>query len=266
MLASVKRDSAAPSNDNGGWAVLLDSETYPLSTSDIDKETLGQPLPRRFRNTVAHELVHSLAFRPTEFGVRLQGENESKESFSELVKAIERETERLSPLLLWPEKALLMLLAQQKQAFSPDDLVRVTLSMGISRQVLISRLRLIPASDEHRFRQSNGLKNIGIGIAEWIDKRTAALRSWPLFLNFERNIIPTFLLNLLRQDRIHAPSVFVDEDFAMCGGWNNTAEFELSAGVSDSPHAHKMRIQVSSESAMRERGEQFFFVVRKISL
>ncbi len=64
MIASVElHDSSAR------WAVLVDSERYPLDTGAIQRESLGSPLPARFRFTVAHELAHAVAFRPSEFGV-----------------------------------------------------------------------------------------------------------------------------------------------------------------------------------------------------
>src|SRR5207237_1246447 len=88
------------------FAVLLDSETFDVDDKVVARETEERPLPVRFRNTVAHELVHSLAFRPEQFGLRLQQDVGSEEKVSEFVKDVERETERFSPLLLWPEKAL----------------------------------------------------------------------------------------------------------------------------------------------------------------
>jgi len=264
MLASVPKDGGTSNNPQAGWAVLVDSETYPLSSTDIEDERLGRPLPVRFRNTVAHELVHSLAFRTGEFGVRLQTAN-AEPTTNELVKAIEEDTETLSPLLLWPEKSMLKVLGAKQSSLSPNDLSEIVQVMGLSRAVLINRLRLIPITDQHRFRLMPALKNIGIGIAQWVDKKTAVFRNWPLFINFDRNIVPTFLLNLAQQDRIHASVITTDARFAMCGGWNAETQLETTAGVADAPSAHRIRIEIAVEPGSREAGEQFFFVVRRNS-
>src|SRR5947209_2876691 len=68
MLVSIPVKPGA----RAGLAVLLDSETFDeVTLKDLALEAEVRPLPARFRATVAHELLHSLAFRPTHFGVRL---------------------------------------------------------------------------------------------------------------------------------------------------------------------------------------------------
>ena len=88
------------------------------------------------------------------------------------------------------------------------------------------------------------------------------LRSFPLFLNFDRNITPAFLLKLVHQD-VPAVIVFVDKMFGMCGGWDNTIEIETDAGVPESSNPHRMRVQVCMEWVEREPGRSFFFTVSK---
>ena len=98
MLASIEDKRGGEANAHR-WAVLIDSETYPITEADIAHETSSRPLPARLRNTVAHELVHSLAFRPSEFGITLQLAAAGVESKYDLVRSIEQATESLSPLL-----------------------------------------------------------------------------------------------------------------------------------------------------------------------
>ena len=258
MLARVSRHGG----QNTGWAVLVDSETYPIDSLEIEHESSTKPLPFRFRNTVAHELVHSLAFRTSELGVRLQSRSDKSEDTQDLVNDIEEETEALSPLLLLPEKSLAKLLSSRRHSLSIEDVVRISQTMGLSRPALIGRLRLIPPTDNYRFRQSDALKNLGVGIAEWLDGKVAILRKWPLFLNFERNIFPDFLMALSRQD-ISAVTVVADKNFGMCGGWTDKIEIETGAGVSGAPSAHKISVQISMEWVERAPGQQFFFIVKK---
>jgi hypothetical protein len=90
------------------------------------------------------------------------------------------------------------------------------------------------------------------------------MRSWPLFWNFDRNIVPAFLLRLAAaHDRIPASAVFPDKKFEMCGGWEDTIEFETEAGVTDAPSAARMKVSVSMERADKRARAQFLFVVTK---
>jgi hypothetical protein len=262
MVASLGQTDSA-SQSKGQWAVLIDSDTYPITPAELQSEAFGNPLPWRFRNTVAHEVVHLLAFRANEFGVRSQDVTTLRGRQEDIVKAIERDTEKLSPLLLWPEKAIEKLVTNRTEPISILDLVETSRVMGISRQVLISRLNLIPESDPLRLKQTRRLRNVAIGVAEWIDKKVASLRKWPLFINFDRNIVPSFLLNLKKQERLSASLVVQDKSFGMCGGWNSTVKFECHAGVPEAIDAHSMHVQLSMEWVERAPGNAFFFVVGK---
>jgi len=264
MLASTENSSSTGS-DASRWAVLLDSETYKIGELEIKEESQERPLPSRLRNTIAHELVHSLAFRPSEFGIRLRKQSDSEESQNALVREIERETERLSPLLLWSEKALAKLLSGRKRSLSVEELHEVCLSIGISRYVLISRLRLLLSNDPNGFLHRDGLKDIAIGMGAWVDGRNAALKSWPLFINFDRNIVPAFLFKLLGQDRLPAKTVFADETFAMCGGPSNVVEFVTDAGSETFQNAKKMKVDCSIEQTSKRTGSEFLYVVRKLN-
>lgn len=261
MVALLGADSA--SQNNRQWAVLIDSDTYPITPSELESESFGNPLHWRFRNTVAHELVHLLAFRADEFGVRAQDITTLKGRQEVIVKKIERGTEKLSPLLLWPEKAVEKFLSNKTTSISVVDLVQVSRAMGISRQVLISRLNLIPEADPLRIKQTRGLRNVAIGVAEWIDKKVASFRKWPLFINFDRNIVPSFLLQLKEQDRLSASLVVQDKAFGMCGGWAESTNFECRAGVPEAINASSMHVQLSMEGVDRAPGKSFLFLVTK---
>lgn len=263
MLASVDR---RPYATNGAqWVVLVDSETYSCSAQDVEEERPTRQLPYRMRNTIAHELVHSLAFRPSEFGIRLKIKTDTGETQRAFVKAVEEETERLSPLLLWSEKALALLLRDKKEALSLFDLLQVLEGTGISRYVLVNRLTLIrstPHSSEFLF--SNGLRNLAVGLGVWSAKN-ALIKGWPLFWNFDDGIVPSFLLKAQNHERLPAETLFSDEKFAMLGGPNNVVHLETDAGTRTVPNARKMMIEIAVEEGLRKQGEEFLFVVRRIA-
>ncbi len=226
MLASVADTTRTPglNSDASCWAVLIDSETYQLGDDALEAESPQSPLPSRLRNTIA------------------------------------KETERLSPLLLWSKKALAKLLNEKKEPFSVDELRYVAQRTGISRYVLINRLRMLDVSD--RFRDLPRLKNIAIGLAKWNDFGSALL-TWPLFANFDRNVVPTFCLKLIHQNGLLAQEFCSDESFAMCGGLRNSAELLTDAGTIQTPNLTKMKIRISAENCEKKAGTEFIYVVHK---
>jgi hypothetical protein len=262
MLASVPAPNEADS-PRGTGAVLVDSETYQVDNKEVALETEERPLPTRFRNTVAHELVHSLAFRPSEFGLRLQQAVDSDERLSELVQDVERETERLSPLLLWPERAMADILRTRRHALSPSELAHVAARMGVSRSIAVSRLRLFRGFGGTEPIDASWVRDVAVGLGEWVEQGRAVIRKWPLFANFDRNIVPNALHRVAAQDRLPASTVFADPDFAMCGGERGTITCELDAGLQNAPKVERMRVVISTEIGTRKAGTEFLFVVRK---
>jgi hypothetical protein len=260
MLASTRRRDGERQDNR--WVVLIDSEKYPYTQTDVDNERSSRPLPHRMRNTIAHELVHALAFRSSEFGVRLNAKIDTKQSLREFVDAVEEKTEQLSPLLLWSEKGLGLYLRGRKDTLSLPDLLHVVEHLGISRYVLINRLLLIrPASDSNGFLFAPALRNLAVGIGIW-DRNGAALKGWPIFWNFDPGNVPSFLWKLSGRDSVPANELFVDAEFGMLGGTRNSTEFETSAGTKAAPTATKSRIQVTIEEGLRRPAEEFLYVVR----
>jgi len=262
MLALIQRNGDSAS-DASQWAVLVDSERHPISERDVEQESAQQPLSARLRNTIAHELVHSLAFRPSEFGIDLRLQGNDEKSQGALVKAIEQETECLSPLLLWPERSLADLLKANKEALSIEQLQQQCRRLGISRYLLVNRLGLLGLAETPGLRYHAALQNLGIGIGEWNNRGAAVLRSWPLFINFDRNIVPNMFLKFPGQDRVPAESMFPHNGFTLCGGSSDTVEFVTDAGTRAVPAAGKMTVKCSAERTSRKPGSSFLYVVSK---
>lgn len=264
MLASVEQKSETATGETR-WAVLIDSETFQVHQDQIDSENRYAPLPSRLRNTVAHELVHSLAFRPNEFGVQLKLGSKEKGDAEKLVKKIELETEKLSPLLLWSRKAIAKLIKGRKDQLTIDELVRVAKEMGVSRAVLVNRLCLLRPTDADRPLYSDALRNISVGIGEWALDGTAVIRGWPIFMNFDGNITPSFLLRIGRQDRLPATTFCNNPAFYMCGGSNRVVELLVNAGTEVVPAKTKMNVEIAVEDVSKRPGAEFVFVVRRLS-
>jgi hypothetical protein len=259
MLASV--DKAGRTGNR--WAVLVDSDTYPYTKKDVEQERSTRPLHYRMRNTIAHELVHALAFRADEFGLHLTLKTDTKESIRAFVEAIEEKTEQFSPLLLWSEKAIEMLLQGRRDSLALADLLYVVENFGVSRYVLINRLRLLRPTDSNGLLFSKGLSDLALGIGVW-GVQHIQIKGWPVFVNFDHTNIPSFLWKISGHQSVPAQDLFVDPRFAMLGGPENTIEMETTAGTKEAPNSRKMKVQISVEEGLRKAGEEFLFVVRRI--
>lgn len=262
MIASQLSNDATAAHHR--WLVLVDSEKYSFSEQEVEGETAERTLPERLRFTIAHELAHSLAFRVSEFGIRLR-HVDTRRSGHGLVEALESETDRLSSLLLISQRSLSNLLRGRKEALSVYDCAAARRALGVSRPVLISRLRSLSTSDPDGLRNSYGLRNLAIGIAEWTKDGRAVLRSWPTFINFDRNIYPSFLFDLTHQDYLSACDVFSESSFSLCGGTRPTVTLTVDAGTTNFRNASQMLIECSSEDTSRKAGNRSLFVVRVIN-
>lgn len=260
MLASVQSDYKSMS-DAAEWAVLIDSETYPVDMRDIENENLARPLATRLRNTIAHELVHSLAFRSSEFGLRLNVESKRKLGVEELVKEIEKETERFSPLLLLSERALAQLLTNKQGPIAIEEICEFRRKFAISRYVFINRLNLLRAIDENALLSKKTSRNIAIGLAEWCERGKSVIRKWPLYFNYDNGIVPAFLLEAMQKDYLPIEATVSDSDFIMCGGARNSVKLVVDAGTTAAPRERRLNCEISAESGIRKIGSQFLFVV-----
>jgi hypothetical protein len=237
------------------WTVLVDAEKFPITQSQIDSEKATQPLPDRFRNTVSHELIHSLPFRVREFGIRLKKPADSRTSQSEFVQHLEQHIERLSPLLLLPQDTLKSFLSQRIEPLSLKGLTELRHKHGLSRYVVLNRLNLLPATDDNR--RHVGLRNVGFGIGEWRNGN-AVLRKWPLFRNFERNLIPSFLNRLAAQD--YLPLGNVAPTMILNGG---VTDFDCAIGTPAVPDSENAKVRMTVEDPSRKR-DVFLFSVQKL--
>jgi hypothetical protein len=265
MLASSESRSNQKDNKHQ-WSLIIDKEIHNFSDEDISNEKFGSPLTPRFRNTVAHELAHSLAFRPTEFGVQFPKLFKSEQSKRDFVEKIESETEKLSPLLLIPDSLLDQIFAKEKDRITIEELCRVKSSIGISRSVIINRINLLSFSDKNKLKaHRSSLHNLAIGIGEWKSKSEAVFKPFPLYSNFRGGRSPGFILKLERQMETLTKNIIFDPTFVLNGGELNTVDCVVPAGTSQSPDSTKMPIRCSIEKGTPKAGTEFLFIVQSLS-
>jgi len=264
MIATVDAPTTS-SEGKASWVVLVDSERYAVKDHAISNESIRNPLPVRFRNTIAHELVHSLAFRATEFGIELNRCADSKFSASEYVAEVERNTERLSPLILLPERTLRRLIESKAQPFTANELRVICKEYGVSRYVLINRLKMLrDRSDLSELREHIALTNLAVGLGEWTQQGEGVLKKWPLFINFQNSIVPAPLIRLATEDRLPGASLVADENFVLSGGDALSAELTCDAALPGMKADDKMQVRVTVEPTQRRPGSEFLFVMSKV--
>ena len=265
MLAS----SEALPNDAGGearhqWCLLLDRETHDVSENEIAGEAFGSPLSARLRNTVAHELAHSLAFRSTEFGVVLPRRFTSDKTRKEFVESIERDTEKLSPLLLLSDAMLDRMFLPDKDRVSIQELCDAMRAAGVSRYVFVNRLNLLDLVDPHRIKSRPSLTNFAVGIGAWVSGNEATLNSWPLYSNFHGGRVPGFVFQLQKRVPLAANNVFSDSKFHLCGGLSNSTECVVPAGTPRNPSTINLPVRCSVEVGSRKAGSEFLFIIQSL--
>ncbi|OAM90385.1 ImmA/IrrE family metallo-endopeptidase [Termitidicoccus mucosus] len=248
---------AAP-NGPGTWKVLVDSEAYPDGAKAFLMESPQAPLPARLRNTLAHELLHTLSFRAEEFGFKL--ELNGKETRMDAVKRLEKETEGFSPLLLLPQKVIESEL--ESRGLSLDVLLDWRQRWTVSREVLVARLGLLQSLPEFRLRYHRGVLNVAVCLAEWVNDESTVLLEWPIYFNFRDGIVPEFLLQLRTKGKPALRDLFSESEFLLNGGEKRSTRNTLPAGTATNPRAEKLEIVADVESVPKRKGETFLIVFR----
>ena len=247
-------------DDEPSWTVLIDSDRFGVTNEMINQESPNTPLPARLRTTIAHELLHSMSFRKGADGFELNVRRRKGESKSDHLLRIERETERLSPLLLIAEQAIKNLAAKAKLTIA--DFLELRTRCSVSREVLINRFSLLERDDSLLHR--TGLENIAIGILARQREKTFHLMPWPLFSNFDRNRLPWFIRALAKHQPIEVSQVVRDPSFVLNGG----EELEIALSGHDDREAldyMKMQVCFSIETVNPSKLSSCLFFVRKCS-
>jgi len=269
LLVEAMLCEAADARDLGSaterWRLLVDSDKYTFTENALTEEGSSAPLPSRFRNTIAHELTHSLAFRAKEFGIDLTlPAARGNQKPSDVVKEVERHTEKLSPLLLAPERALDGWFPHTLERLTPDHLTAARRSMGISRFVLIQRLNLLRSYGDGRMIERRCFRNVAVGVGSWARDGRAVLKGWPLFVRFDNNESPAFASALRRAKSMDASMLTSDPSFVFNGGDAHAIALEVPAGTEKNPESTTLRLELLVENSKRRTGGSFYFAARRV--
>lgn len=219
------------------------------------KEDVLHPLGSRVRNTVAHELAHALGPRCETFAAG------TEKSRKELVAIIERETERLSPALLIPPKAIEAMLKMNTGVLDVADLATTRDRLGVSSRVFVKRLELLAQDTESPLRHNTRLENMIMGSGEWINANSAELHPAPF--KGPVGLLPEFVALLRINKKVAIADHFPDADFYLNGGSNAQSSGVIWLGTTAQPQSEKGRVEVTVETTQRKAGVSFLWVARR---
>jgi len=240
---------ARPKETGGRWKVFIDSETHPRTAESLAGESSANLLPSRLRNTLAHELAHTLAFRSDEFKIEIKGNRE------EFVEQLEKETENLSPVLLLPYSGLQKLC---EESLNIEKLVAFRKAHSVSNEVLVHRFDVLRRIDNHALQFAPALTNIAIGTGEWKNNDTPVLSPWPVFSKFN-DLIPYLLTQLKNKQTPSLGDIFKDSDFVVNGGASFVARASIDAGTTQNPSGDHMLVEIQFEETGRTSGTKFLW-------
>lgn len=254
----VEGVAAQPKTKDGRWMILIDSETHRVTDEMLALEDVSHPLGVRVRNTVAHELAHALGARCEAI---LAGKEKSR---VEIVAALERETEQLSPALLISPRAMDAIVNASNNALDVDELVTARDRLGVSARVFVKRLELLSHETESAVRYHPRLDNLIIGSGEWVSAARAVLHPKP----FRRvqELLPEFVIQLRNNKKVQIEEYFSTPDFYLNGGSSEKSEASLWMGTSAQPQSEKGLVEICVEAVPRKAEASFLWIARQREL
>ncbi len=161
------------------WVVLVNSEIHRFTDEDWELESAVSSLAIRTRNTIAHEIAHSVAVDLC--GVDLVESG----TLAERLEEIEALVETVSPLLLISKSKLENSLSAIRTTSSAlSSLVRLRGCMGVSSDIFLQALRTYSKFNRCKFVTFDALLNSAFGVLHTRGKRRFSIRSSGVFANY----------------------------------------------------------------------------------
>jgi len=245
------------SADQLEWIILADQDQFKVSPDAIAREGMHSPLDARFRNTIAHEAIHSLSFRTRDASFPLAEKPSAGETQDSFVSRLEKETEELSPLLLVPYSRIAALL--EIKDFNANAVASFQRSLGVSRDVFVNCLALLKRHDPEDLKHNGPLENVIIGIGEWHGRDKFAFQSWPVYMRFADGILPKFVTPRRGSIDLDIAEYLDDSAFCLCGGDSYQQRFVYRAEYSKTPWEFVISVELSS----RRAGSRSLFMIRR---
>lgn len=253
--------NSSPSEGCADWKILLDidrfkrdSEIYPVESDDCK-------MSNRCRNTIAHELLHTFAFKKesNQFIPRLY--EWQHQSGTKTVNYLEKEAENLSSLLLIPNESLLDFFQSNRKILDFNRFVDQYRGYGVSREIFINRMKFLRNHAFDHLPDCDCLKNVVIGMGQWSPSVEPELKTWPIFSNFEKNFQPQFLLESKRRREGSILIPASGTDFNQNIRDNLSASFEGFIGTEKFPETLHCEFKVNVEDVERRPFNKFLFIL-----
>lgn len=262
LVEAMLTVNSSPSEGSADWKILLDidrfkrdSEIYPVESDDCK-------MSNRCRNTIAHELLHTFAFKKenNKFVPRLY--EWQHQSGTKMVNYLEKEAENLSSVLLIPNESLLRFFESSHEKLDFNRFVDRYRGYGVSREIFINRLKFLRNHAFHHVLNCDCLKNVVIGMGQWSTTGEPEFKTWPIFSNFEKRFQPQFLLESKRKkkDSIRIPASATDFNQKIRD--NQSASFEGFIGTEKFPETTCCKFTVEIEDTEKKPLNKFLFLMK----
>lgn len=178
--------NSSPSEGCADWKILLDIDRFKRDSEIYPEESDDCKMSNRCRNTIAHELLHTFAFKQenNKFVPRLY--EWQQQSGTKAVNYLEKEAENLSSLLLIPNESLLNFFQPNHGRLDFNRFCEQYRSYGVSREIFINRIKFLRNHAFDHVLNYDCLKNVVIGMGQWSPSSQPELKTWPIFSNFEK--------------------------------------------------------------------------------
>jgi hypothetical protein len=242
----------------GRWLVLVDADSGKFVEEVYREERTGNSLHPRLRFTIAHELSHLIQYQSEP---RSGKEERKKKTAKTMVRELEQEADKLSPLLLVAEGALAQFCDGPGRA-SLEDFIAARRNWGVSREVLVQRLNLVLEFDRLGLRYKPRLRDLVLGIGQWTNSKEVVLLDWPkAFRNLDDSLAPDFLLRMeAATDSLR--EAFPAADFCLNGGPKYCAEGKIWVGTSTWPRSEERPFRISVEEKASRTGKFLYLLER----
>ena len=254
---------AAPLAAEGKWLVLVDSDQSGYDETKYREERTGHALSPRLRFTVAHELGHLLRFK-TAANIKPARRRRSSGKDEDLVDTLENEADCLSPLLLVAENALEKI-CEGEGRLMLGDWVKARNRWAVSREVLVQRLNLLAEFDRRGFRFKPRMRNLVVGLGEWLPKRQIRLLDWPKpFRNLDGGWVPQMLIGRGHVSHETFSAAFPSPEFCLNGGDSLSTEELVWVGTEANPKSEQLRLRLEVERAWNGKSGKFLYQMENI--
>lgn len=246
------------------WKILLNVKTFAEDAQNYFSESSKNHLSVRVRNTIAHELIHTLQYRIKDDEIVLNEVSRSVTRSDAIIRRVEREAHELTSLLLLPREHLEQSLRSITEFEDINTYVQIFQKFGVSREIYIQALRNLNKYHDSRILYHDSLKDVMFGIGTWDKDAKPCFKQWPTFINFSGNSLPEFTIAESSANKDYFQILQLPKESILLGGNLRTVYFTAFEGSKVVPRYKKIEYALSVEERKTTHGLPFLFLLKRV--